>query len=78
MSFNPKSADRIFCMKSFKKLQAIHPKRIFNLILVDRTIEDIAGTEVDILCRTSPMISHLDFNIGAVLSNASLGRGKLY
>ncbi len=78
ISFDPKSADRKFCLKSLSELQLLHPKRKFNLLLIDKDLAFIKSIEKDIYRKVYPQITHLDFNIGSVLSFASAGEGLLF
>lgn len=55
----------------------LHPLRKFNLILIDKDLDFIKTIEKDIYRKIYPQVTHLDFNIGSVLSFASAGEGLL-
>ena len=78
ISFDQKSSDRKFCLRSYEELRKLHPHRKFNLILIDKIMSFIATIEKDIYRKIYPQVTHLDFNIGCVLSFASCGEGVLF
>lgn len=51
---------------------------MFNLILVDKDLDFVNSIESQIYNKVYPQTTHLDFNIGAVLSQASSGIGSLH
>lgn len=48
-----------------------------NLVLVDKTIEDIYKAEQEFLNIIYPKITHMDFNIAMVLNIASIGDSRV-
>jgi len=77
IAYSPTSSDRKCTLSSYNELRKLHPTRVVNLVLVDRVLSDVKSGEEEIYDRVYPQVSHLDFNIGAVLAGASLGEGKL-
>lgn len=66
------------CLQEYEELVQLFPTRRFNLILVDKDINQVESQELEFFRRIYPQTTHLDFNIGAVLGFASRGEGKLY
>lgn len=78
VAFDPKSADRQFCLQSLARLRQLHPQRRFNLILVDRDLTAVKSIEREVYSKIYPQVTHLDFNIGSVLACATAARGLLF
>lgn len=77
-AFSTKAADRDFAILSYQNLSKIFPDREINLILVNKTLDDINLIEKDNLDRIYPRNTHMDFNIGQVQHFTSEGKGVLY
>ena len=56
----------------------MNPDRTYNLILIDRTIEDITNNEKNLMGLIYPKNTHMDFNIATALYFASKGEGLLF
>ena len=54
---------------------SLFPNGKFNLIYIDKTIEDVEKIENYLLNLIYPKSTHMDFNISAVLHYGSLGEG---
>ena len=76
--FQKDAADRKTGLEAYQELQQRNPKRRFNLILVDKTLEDLQQHEENLLDLIYPKQTHMDFNIAMILHIASQGEGVLY
>jgi len=77
-SFERNSPDRLTAISSWQELKREFPSRVWNLVCIDKTIDDIDDVEKRIFQLIYPKTSHMDFNIGTALWFASGGNGYLY
>ena len=56
VSFAENSPDRLTAISSFEELSRLHPGKIFNLILVDKTMKDVEKNESDFLKIIYPKV----------------------
>ena len=50
----------------------------YELILIDKSVEEIVGIEDKVMSRLFPKNTNMDFNIGAILHLVSQGKGVNY
>ncbi|KAL4441625.1 hypothetical protein ABPG74_021557 [Tetrahymena malaccensis] len=77
LSFKSDASDRLTAINALEELQIINPNRKYNLILIDKTVEDLSLNEKPLLKLIYPRITHMDFNIALVLHLATKGQGYL-
>ncbi|EAR94171.2 asparagine synthase (macronuclear) [Tetrahymena thermophila SB210] len=78
LSFKSDASDRLTALNALEELQIINPNRKYNLILIDKTVEDLSLNEKPLLKLIYPRITHMDFNIALVLHLATKGQGYLH
>lgn len=78
MSFKAESSDRSTALKALEELQAINSNRKYNLILIDKSMDDLSKNEGELLKLIYPRNTHMDFNIALVLNLASKATGYLH
>ncbi|KAL4493116.1 hypothetical protein ABPG72_003201 [Tetrahymena utriculariae] len=78
LSFKSDASDRLTALDALEELQIINPNRKYNLILIDKTVEDLSSNEKSLLKLIYPRITHMDFNIALVLHLATKGQGYLH
>jgi asparagine synthetase B (glutamine-hydrolysing) len=54
-------------------LRALNPSRRFNLILLNKTLDNIEKIKKSLMQSIYPKSTHMDFNIAAALHLASAG-----
>jgi hypothetical protein len=77
VAFAADSPDRATAISSYKELQGKLPHIKFNLILIDKLMEDVIADEQAFHQLIYPKVTHMDFNIAIVLRYASMGVGVL-
>lgn len=65
-------------MEALAELENLNPNRKFNLILIDKTLEDIDQHGKQFIQTIYPKATYMDFNIAIILYFASKGVGYLY
>ncbi|EGR31175.1 hypothetical protein IMG5_116460 [Ichthyophthirius multifiliis] len=79
VSFNLNaSSDRKTALFAIQELQQINPNRKYNLILIDKTVDNLKEYEEYLIKLIYPKCTHMDFNIALVLHIATQGKGYLH
>ncbi|GMH32534.1 hypothetical protein BSKO_00368 [Bryopsis sp. KO-2023] len=71
------SPDRVGSIESVRELRQWAPDRLWRLIEVDSSLDEVDGLRSHLLALLHPCSSILDLNVGAPLWLAARGRGKL-
>ena len=71
VAFADDAPDRITAIAAHKELQQIHANHNLNLILLDKSLDDVYQQEKLFLNIIYPKITHMDFNIAMILRLAS-------
>ncbi|CAD8046234.1 unnamed protein product [Paramecium primaurelia] len=71
VAFTNDAPDRITARNAHQELQNLHKNQLLNLILIDKTLDDVYKEEKLFLEILYPKITHMDFNIAMILNIAS-------
>ena len=71
LAFREDAPDREAARISFEELHQLNPNRRFNLILVNRSLDDVEKVKRGLLQAIYPKSTHMDFNIATALHLAS-------
>ncbi|CAD8158954.1 unnamed protein product [Paramecium octaurelia] len=71
VAFTNDAPDRITAKNAHQELQNLHKNQQLNLILIDKTLDDVYKEEKLFLEILYPKITHMDFNIAMILNIAS-------
>ncbi len=71
MAFRQDAPDRESGKISYEELKMLNPNRKYNLILVNKTLNDIEEIKKDLTTVIYPKTTHMDFNIASALHIAS-------
>ena len=73
LAFRADAPDRESGLAAYKELKLLSPNRIYNLIILDKCLEDVENVKKHLMETIYPKSTHMDFNIAGSLMIASTG-----